>query len=266
MTSSSSGTSSSRGARHAVPGLEDSLTADLRRLVSSSELHRLCAASASDRPAAPATSGQSCSMCSWPLGTETQQVSLHSAFLTLVLRAFRCNRPPCASRLTCFMRTCGVLNRLWQLATRALPASICHRRTYANGGWNSSSLRASLPQPVAKATAQLQLRALARRAGRGIQLRGIRRELIRLLPPKDNTGLWSTLRFQVCIAVLPRLRPPRLPARTALPRSQGYPVRLIRWPPPRQSKAPRMIWPCWWRTSETHTGFGPFKTAWRTRR
>ena len=186
MTSSSSGTSSSRGARHAVPGLEDSLTADLRRLVSSSELHRLCAASASDRPA-PATSGQSCSMCSWPLGTETQQVSLRSALLTLVLRALRCNRPACASRLTCFMRTCGVLNRLWQLATRALPAPICHRRTYANGGWNSSSLRALLPQPVAKATAQLQLRALARRAGRGIQLRGIRSCLLYTSPsPRDR--------------------------------------------------------------------------------
>ena len=59
-------------------GLDDSLAADLRRLVSSSELHRLCASATTDRQAPVAVaSDQGDGVVSWGISTETQQVRLH---------------------------------------------------------------------------------------------------------------------------------------------------------------------------------------------
>ena len=57
-------------------GLDDSLAADLRKLVSSTELHRLCASATTDRqaPLAPASDQ---GIVSWGIGTETQQVRSH---------------------------------------------------------------------------------------------------------------------------------------------------------------------------------------------
>ena len=57
-------------------GLDDSLAADLRKLVSSSELHRLCASALTDRQA-PVESASDQGVVSWGIGTETQQVRSH---------------------------------------------------------------------------------------------------------------------------------------------------------------------------------------------
>ena len=57
-------------------GLDDSLAADLRKLVSSSELHRLCASATTDRQA-PVESASDQGVVSWGIGTETQQVRSH---------------------------------------------------------------------------------------------------------------------------------------------------------------------------------------------
>ena len=57
-------------------GLDDSLAADLRKLVSSSELHRLCASALTDRQA-PVASASDQGIVSWGIGTETQQVRSH---------------------------------------------------------------------------------------------------------------------------------------------------------------------------------------------
>ena len=64
------------------PSLDDSLAADLRRLVSSSELHRLCASAAADRQALEPSSDKGDGIVSWGISTETQQVRLHVACLT----------------------------------------------------------------------------------------------------------------------------------------------------------------------------------------
>jgi len=55
-------------------GLDDSLAADLRRLVSSSELHRLCASATTERQApVAAASDKGDGVVSWGISTETQQ-------------------------------------------------------------------------------------------------------------------------------------------------------------------------------------------------
>ena len=57
--------------------MDDSLAADLRRLVSSSELHRLCASATADRQAPAATAlDKGDGVVSWGISTETQQVCL----------------------------------------------------------------------------------------------------------------------------------------------------------------------------------------------
>ena len=59
-------------------GLDDSLAADLRRLVSSSELHRLCASATTERQApVAAASDKGDGVVSWGISTETQQVRSH---------------------------------------------------------------------------------------------------------------------------------------------------------------------------------------------
>jgi hypothetical protein len=78
MASSSSGSTSEL--RKPADLGEDSLAADLRKLVSSSELHRLCASATTDRQA-PVAAASGDGVVSWGISTETQQVRMHRSHM-----------------------------------------------------------------------------------------------------------------------------------------------------------------------------------------